>query len=49
MAEFKAQILGILIVVVIFGALLGIYKSMAEGTLNDVSKKVSEVVNSSYK
>ncbi len=47
MAEFKAQILGILLVLAVFGVLLGAYKTLSENTINNVSNKVSEVINSS--
>ncbi len=46
MSEFKAQILGILIVVAVFGVLMVSYKKLTENTISDVTQKVSEVVNS---
>ncbi|MCI5745648.1 MAG: hypothetical protein MR270_05135 [Erysipelotrichaceae bacterium] len=47
MAEFKAQILGILIVVAVFGVLLASYKTLAQDSIDGVSQKVSEVIGSS--
>lgn len=44
MAEFKAQILGILIVISIFGVLLGLYETLTKNTVNSVSQQVSEVI-----
>ena len=45
MAEFKAQILGILLVLSVFGVLLGSYKSLTESTVDNVSNKVEEVLS----
>ena len=44
MAEFKAQILGILLVLSVFGVLLGSYKSLTESTVDNVSNKVNEIL-----
>ena len=46
MAEFKAQILGILLVLGVFGVLLGLYESFAKDSMDSVSTKVSEVLSS---
>lgn len=45
MAEFKAQILGILLVLSVFGVLLGSYKSLTESAVDNVSNKVEEVLS----
>ena len=45
MAEFKAQILGILLVLSVFGVLLGSYKSLTESTVDNVSNKVEEILS----
>lgn len=45
MAEFKAQILGILIVISVFGLLLGLYETLTKNTINSISQEVSEVIN----
>ena len=45
MAEFKAQILGILLVLSVFGLLLGSYKSLTESTVDNVSNKVEEILS----
>ena len=45
MAEFKAQILGILLVLSVFGVLLGSYKSLTESTVDNVSNKVNEILS----
>ena len=44
MAEFKAQILGILLVLSVFGVLLGSYKSLTENAVDNVSDKIEEVL-----
>jgi hypothetical protein len=46
MAEFKAQILGILLVLAVFGVLLVSYKTLAQSTIDGVSEKLEEVVSS---
>lgn len=46
MAEFKAQILGILLVLAVFGVLLVSYKTLASNTIDNVSEKLEEVVDS---
>ena len=46
MAEFKAQILGILLVVAIFGILLTAYQTLTKNTVDNVSNKVSEILES---
>ncbi len=46
MAEFKAQILGILLVLGVFGILLASYKTFAQDSIDNVSAKVSEVISS---
>ena len=46
MAEFKAQILGILIVISIFGVLLGLYETLTKNTVDGVSQQVSEILGS---
>ena len=46
MSEFKAQILGVLLVVGVFGVLLTAYKSFMTNTVNDVTTKTSEVIES---
>ena len=45
MAEFKAQILGILIVISVFGVLLGLYETLTKNTVDNISQQVSEVIN----
>jgi len=45
MSEFKAQILGILIVISVFGILLTAYKSMSSNTIDNVSNQVSSILN----
>ena len=45
MSEFKAQILGILIVISVFGLLLGLYETLTKNTINSISQEVSEVIN----
>lgn len=44
MAEFKAQILGILIVVSVFGVLLGLYETLTKNTVEGISQQVSEII-----
>lgn len=45
MSEFKAQLLGILIVISVFGILLGLYETLTKNTVNQVSEQVSEIFN----
>ena len=45
MSEFKAQILGILIVISVFGVLIGFYETLTKNTVKAVSQEVSEVIN----
>ena len=45
MAEFKAQILGILIVISVFGVLLGLYEKLTKDTVDGLSQQVSEIVD----
>ena len=44
MSEFKAQILGIVIVLAVFGMLLIGYKQITQSTIDNVSKEISEVI-----
>lgn len=46
MAEFKAQILGILLVLSVFGVLATAYTTLAKNTIDNVSTQVSEVLSS---
>ena len=45
MAEFKAQILGILLVIGVFAILCGLYQELIRDTVREVSTQVSEVLN----
>jgi len=47
MAEFKAQILGILLVIGVFAVLGGLYQGLIKDTVKQVSNQVSEVLNTS--
>lgn len=46
MSEFKAQILGILLVISVFGVLLVSYQKLTQNTVDNVSQKVSEILES---
>ncbi len=46
MAEFKAQILGIVLVLGVFSVLATAFSSLAQNTMDNVSNQVSEVLTS---
>lgn len=46
MSEFKAQILGILLVIGVFAVLKVSYETLIENTVNTVTSEVSEVLAS---
>lgn len=46
MSEFKAQILGVLLVLGVFGVLLTAYKTFVQSTVNQVTDKTAEVIDS---
>ena len=45
MSEFKAQILGVLIVIGVFGILVGLYETLIKDTVKSVSQEISEVIS----
>ena len=41
MSEFKAQLLGILLVISIFGVLAGAYRTLVENSLETINNEIS--------